>query len=254
MGKNDNQKADYSEIAEYYDDARPEPADIWIEAIGTMGAIAPESLVLDLGCGTGRFTVRILKRYSGCTFGLDQSLEMLKRAAEKDAGRSVHWIAGDAHTLPLRSDTFDCVYMAMVIHHVREEAVALEEIRRLLKPGGRCVILTSSHSAIRSHVLRYFPGVVATDVNRFPSIPSLKRSLEKAGFRNVRSRLVRHQEAEMPVEKYLQMVRRKYISTFELMDEEKFRKGLGIFEARLKRLYGDRIQRLLAFTFVLGEK
>ena len=260
-------KTDYSSIANYYDEARPEPADVWIRTIVELAGITPDSSVLDVGCGTGRFAVRVRQHHKGESYGVDSSVEMLKRAAGrrtasagdgraagKAARKPIHWLAGDAHSLPLRSASIDRAYMTMVIHHVEKPGTALREIRRVLRPGGRFLMLTSSHSSIRAHVLRHFPGVVATDLKRFPSIPALKTAMKKAGFRNVRSRLVRHREEEIPVEKYLRMVKSKYISTFTVMDERKFDRGLEVFEKKLARIYGKTMSRTLAFTFVTGEK
>jgi ubiquinone/menaquinone biosynthesis C-methylase UbiE len=269
-------RADYSRIAPYYDEARPEPADIWIKTIVQLANIAQESCVLDVGCGTGRFTVRVSRHHNGAAYGIDNSIDMLRKAARREAGRvlaggkpqtqhsrkqagaaasrRVNWIAGDAFSIPLRSASIDCVYMTMVIHHIRRSVLALREIRRVLRPGGTCLVMTSSHSAIRAHVLRHFPGVVATDLKRFPTVPSLRAALRTVGFRNVRSRLVRYNEEEIPVEKYLNMVKKKYISTFSIMDERKFERGLRVFERKLAHVYGKRMRRTLAFTFVTGEK
>ena len=247
-------RTDYSSIADYYDKARPEPADVWIRTIVELAGITPDSRVLDVGCGTGRFAVRVRRHHEGESYSVDSSVEMLKRAAARATPRPIHWAAGDAHLLPLKSGSVDCAYMTMVVHHIENRVTALREIRRVLAPGGRCLILTSSHSSIRAHVLRHFPGVVATDLKRFPPIPVLKANMRRAGFKNVRSRLVRHQEKEIPVEKYLGMVRNKYISTFTVMDERKFERGLKVFEAKLARVYGTRMRRTLAFTFVTGEK
>ena len=271
-------KSDYSSIADYYDKARPEPADVWIKTIVDLAGITPDSRVLDVGCGTGRFAVRVRQHHKGPSYGVDSSVAMLKKAAARGvdvarggatpggAGRTagkagtrgrqrpVHWVAGDAHALPLKSGSIDCAYMTMVIHHVEKHGTALKEVRRVLRPGGKFLIMTSSHSAIRVHVLRHFPGVVATDLKRFPPIPVLRAEMKKAGFKNVRSRLVRHRDAEIPVEKYLGMVKNKYISTFTVMDDRKFERGLRVFEQRLARVYGRTMSRTLAFTFVTGEK
>ena len=245
-------KSDYSSIAVYYDKARPEPADVWIKTIVELAGMTPDSRTLDVGCGTGRFAVRVSQHLKRPSYGVDSSVDMLKKAAARAA--NVTWVAGDAHSLPFESGSFDCAYMTMVIHHIEKRGTALREIRRVLRPGGKLLIMTSSHSAIRVHVLRHFPGVVATDLKRFPPIPVLKGEMRRAAFRNVRSRLVRHREAEIPLEKYLSMVKNKYISTFTVMDERRFERGLKIFEERLARVYGKTMRRTLAFTFVTGEK
>jgi ubiquinone/menaquinone biosynthesis C-methylase UbiE len=247
-------KVDYSNIGEHYDRVRPVPARVWISRIVELGGLAPDSDVLDIGCGTGRFTTRVAARSGARLFGVDSSVAMLKNALKSDRKRAIRWVLGDASLLPFRAESFDCIYMTMVVHQIRQRHAFLKSLHRILRPGGKCVIATSSHSSIRAHVLRYFPGVCAIDLERFPSIPFLKNALKKTGFRNVRSSLVKHEEREIPIEDYFEMVRNKYISTLSLLGESKFQAGLAIFERRIRELYGTRMDRVLRFTFVSGEK
>ncbi|MBN1505074.1 MAG: methyltransferase domain-containing protein, partial [Candidatus Eisenbacteria bacterium] len=176
------------------------------------------------------------------------------RHVTRKRARPIHWVAGDAHSLPLKSGSVDCAYMTMVMHHIQRPAMALKEIRRVLRPGGTLLVMTTSHAAIRAHVLRHFPGVVATDLKRFPTIPALRAAVKKAGFKNVRSRSLTHCEPKITVERYLDMVRNKYLSTFTVMDEHQFERGLKIFERRLPRICGETITRPLTATFVIGER
>jgi ubiquinone/menaquinone biosynthesis C-methylase UbiE len=245
---------DYSTIGEHYDERRPVPAEIWISTIVRLGRITVDSDVLDIGCGTGRYTTRVAAASRASIYGVDCSPTMLKNALKSDPERAIRWTMGDAHALPFKSNSFDCAYMTMVFHQIQKRNTLLDEIRRVLRPGGRCIIATSSHLAIREHVLRHFPGATAIDLNRFPSIPALRRSLKKAGFSNVGSTLVRHDEGEIPVQKYLKMVENKYISTLSLLSEAEFERGFEVFRRKVRERYGNRIRRILRFTFVTGEK
>ncbi|MFH0777793.1 MAG: class I SAM-dependent methyltransferase [Candidatus Eisenbacteria bacterium] len=246
--------SDYASIARYYDSVRPAPDDVWINNIVTLGGIRPDSDVLDVGCGTGRFTLKTARLSAARLYALDSSEQMLKNAVQKDRQRIVHWLIGNAHRLPFRSQSLDCVFMTMVIHHIGPHEKLLREIRRSLRPSGRCLLVTTSHAAIRAHVLRLFPGVVGIDVKRFPAIASLRTAMRGAGFTKVRSHTVRHEQNEMPVQDYLDMVRSKYISTLSLLSERSFESGYRIFEKRLRSLYGKKMKRTLVFTFVVGER
>lgn len=247
-------RADYSAIASYYDKARPAPSDFWISKLVSLGKMEPGSGVLDIGCGTGRYTIKIAGSPGARVFALDNSATMLHRALGSDRGRKIGWVLADANRLPFKQNSFDCVYMTMVLHHIESIDRALKGILRTLEHGGRLVILTSSHSAIRRHPLRNFPGVIAIDLKRFPSIPSLKSAMRHAGFRNVRSFVVTHDEGEIPVDRYCEMVRGKYISTLSLLDERKFETGYKIFRDRITKAHGKRMRRVLSFNFVVGEK
>ena len=82
-------RTDYSEIAPLYDQARPADSphlEWWFGKLAEAGALGPGRRLVDLGCGTGRWTIPLAER-TGCeAVGIDRSPEMLARAREKDAG------------------------------------------------------------------------------------------------------------------------------------------------------------------------
>jgi len=247
-------KADYSRIAEYYDDVRPAMADIWLSRIMEYGKITENSCVLEIGCGTGRVILRMSALKNATFYSLDNSEEMLRKAVGKDKERKIRWVLGDAHELPFRSSSFDCVYMALVLHHMEDKALALEEIYRTLKSGGVCVIMTKSHSQLRESVFNEFPGLTTIDLKRFPSIPSIKDLMAEMGFRNVYSRVDQHDEGYRITAEFLKRVRNKYISTLTLLSGDEFEKGFEVFQERVKSGYGDKIRWISKFNFVVGQK
>ena len=247
-------KTDYSKIAEYYDKVRPMPAGIWLSKIIEYGKIDANCAVLDVGCGTGRFPLGISTVKSSMVCALEPSIDMLKQALAKDESRDILWVWGDGQKLPFRDDFFDCIYMTLVIHHIENKEMALREIYHALKKGGNCVVMTNSHSRMKKHVLHDFPGVTTIDLKRFPSVPSLKETLIKIGFRDVHYHVVKHDEGYMSTDEYLERVRNKYISTLTLLSEEAFQRGFKIFQQRVRRKYGAQIRRISGFDFVVGQK
>lgn len=104
-----------------------------------IGPVRPE-LVLDLGCGTGLYHP-VLAPLVVKLVGVDSSPEMLNRARQlsDDLSLGTELVPGSAENLPFRDATFDLVIAYDVLHHVREIRAVAEEVRRVLKPGGRFV-------------------------------------------------------------------------------------------------------------------
>jgi SAM-dependent methyltransferase len=129
--------------------------------------------VLDCGCGTG-YNLRQLAGY-GAAFGIDLTAAGL--AVARHAGRPL--ARADATRLPFRSGTFDLVTSFDMLQCVHDDASAVREIARVLKPGGHFVgsvaalqILHGDHSLLSEEMRRYTRG-------------SLVRLLRQDGFEPV---------------------------------------------------------------------
>ncbi len=106
--------------------------------------------ILDIACGTGDFSIAIAEHANPMTVveGIDISEGMLDVMRAKLAGRGlesrVSARLGDSESLPYQDDSFDRVTIAFGIRNFEHREKALEEILRVLKPGGRLVILELS--------------------------------------------------------------------------------------------------------------
>ncbi len=114
--------------------------------------IPRDAFVLDVGCGTGRW----LRRYKELGFqatGVDATPGMLGRAIE--CGTTAPLIAGEACYLPFTDATFDCVSDITVVQHIPRslQPQALREMMRVLKPGGRLILM----ELIRGEDAHIFP-------------------------------------------------------------------------------------------------
>lgn len=96
----------------------------------------PHTNILDVGCGTGALMELMLDRLPGssCT-GLDLSPNMIQTAQKKLSGRA-NVLLGDAQALPFGSSCFDVVVCNDSFHHYPSPGAVLEEIHRVLRPGG----------------------------------------------------------------------------------------------------------------------
>jgi SAM-dependent methyltransferase len=106
--------------------------------------VRPGQRVIDVGCGPGNYT-RPLARAAGdgLTVGLDASEVMLASAAEQGGGENLVYVRGDACALPFADGSFDFACSVGVIHMVEEPLLALEEMVRVLAPGGRLMVLAT---------------------------------------------------------------------------------------------------------------
>ena len=100
------------------------------------GRIGPGTRVLELGCGTGEFTRRVAPAGARLV-ALDLSGDLLAKARAK-VGGAARFVRANAHLLPFADAAFDVVYGCSILHHLDVE-VALREVRRILRPGGRLV-------------------------------------------------------------------------------------------------------------------
>ena len=103
-----------------------------------------QSRVIDVGCGDGRHIVEAARR--GCfAVGLDYDAVELRRARARIGDERVDLVVGDASRLPFRDAAFDAVICTETLEHLPDDAGAMREIARLLRPGGTLLGAVPSH-------------------------------------------------------------------------------------------------------------
>lgn len=101
--------------------------------------------VLDIGCGTGWCVLNLMEKFPRSkAFGLDLSYGMLAKAsAELTSLNGNRFVLGDAENLPFSSQAFDYVVCTSSFHHYTSPQTALLDFKRILKPGGKLIIIES---------------------------------------------------------------------------------------------------------------
>ncbi len=152
--------------------------------------------VLELGCGSGLFTEPVVGLVSHVT-ATDMSDEMLDQARIKFAGNDcVTILKEDCCKTSFDDETFDAVFLANVIHLVSDPDSVLEESHRLLKHGGRLVVVDFTSYGLTSQerkimIDRYFERWGRPQrTNKALSPETMRSMVEKAGFKVVESILV----------------------------------------------------------------
>ena len=92
--------------------------------------------ILDLGSGTGRLTPGLAEEFGGPVYGVEPSDRMREIAEATAAHRAVTYLPGSAEEIPLPEASVDGVLMFLSFHHFRDQLKALQEVHRVLKPGG----------------------------------------------------------------------------------------------------------------------
>lgn len=106
-------------------------------------ALLPPLDVADIGCGEGYLTLETA-RWARRVIGIDQSDEVLERARALAARRrvdNVEWKKGDLSRLPLRDESMDVAMLSQSLHHAGDPERAVAETTRVLRPGGRVLVL-----------------------------------------------------------------------------------------------------------------
>jgi SAM-dependent methyltransferase len=133
-------------------------------ALGMLSLTGGER-VLDVACGPGNFTRGFASAAEdGLIVGLDASSTMLARAVEQTSAANVAYVRGDASALPFRDASFDAICCFAALYLIERPMRALDEIARVLAPGGRIALLASCNrghlpAVITSPLVKRLTGV-----------------------------------------------------------------------------------------------
>lgn len=130
---------------------------------------APDLHWLDVGCGTGALSVAILESAEPrAVQGLDPSAAFVSHAKAHVADSRASFEVGDAQALPFGAGIFDMAVSGLVLNFVSDQGAALQEMRRVVKPGGIAALYAWDYAA-RMEMVRYFwDGAIAQDASAEP--------------------------------------------------------------------------------------
>lgn len=186
---------------------------LWKDAMMDWLAPRPGQRLLDVAGGTGDVSFRFLKRArSGHATVLDMTESMLvegrHRAEAEQMAASLDWVVGDAMALPFTANTFDVYTISFGIRNVTRIPDALAEAYRVLKPGGRLMVLEFSqmpnpalqwaYDRYSFNVIPVMGQIIAQDrdsyqylvesIRKFPDQDTFAAMIRGAGFGQVKYR------------------------------------------------------------------
>jgi ubiquinone/menaquinone biosynthesis C-methylase UbiE len=170
------------------------------EKLAEMLALQGNEQILDLATGTGRVARPVSKRLvkGGRIFGVDQALAMLDVGHQhSDPIPAYYQSAGEADALPFKSNFFDRAFVSFSLHHFGNSEGVVKEVLRVLKNGGRFVVLDpvieeakdSVDVALEAKINQVFRRTHG-EIFRFHTANSIQRLLSKAGYRIPRTNIL----------------------------------------------------------------
>ena len=161
------------------------PGRSWAAWSRALGLLLPALEVADLGCGEGYLTLE-MARWARRVVGFDQSADVLagaKALAGRRRVRNITWKRGTLDRVPLGDATVDVALLSQALHHADKPAAALAEAWRILRPGGRVLILD-----LRAHDQAWLRTKLGDRWLGFDD-QALEALVEGAGFKDVTVRV-----------------------------------------------------------------
>jgi ubiquinone/menaquinone biosynthesis C-methylase UbiE len=228
-------RTDYDgSIHQNYQEARRLPPDtrrLWIHTVRRLVSGAEDQIVLDLGSGTGRFSALLADALHAHVIGVEPSDKMQTIAMQDCVHPSVRYTKGSAEIIPLEDSSCDVVWTSMVIHHIPRLDRAAKEIHRVLRPDGKVLIRNCFKNRLQSlRFHEFFPAALAIDNERLPSVQTVKSTFAANGFRFDHFEAVEH-VIDRNFSDYVERIRKRGLSTFELISDAEFEAGLRRMES-----------------------
>lgn len=229
-------RAHFQRVSQQYNTGREfEQGTFWAQEIASQVTLSENDWLLDIGCGTGLFTIPFARVLPCRVVGLDLSAAMLAEA-KSNAAHGNHWLQGGAERLSFGANVFRAVFLSQVWHHLENSGQAACEFYRVLKPGGKLFIKTFSHAQLcaRWDLTTVFPELLPFMLGIYPDTLELAALLHAAGFGRV-SHQCYHKDEDLKPSELLYIAQAKLWSMFAYLEEAGRARGM----AYLRRLIDE---------------
>jgi ubiquinone/menaquinone biosynthesis C-methylase UbiE len=163
----------------------------WQDLLSTHVGGTAISLVVDLGCGTGRFSELLAAHFGAQVIGIDPSQKMLDQARQELTNSGVVFQQSSAEALPLAHSCVDLIFMSQVYHHLVRPIDFARECWRVLREGGYICIRNTTQEV--DFVYRHFFQTMRPLIDsELPGRQEIARLFVSAGFAHAVHQIVTH--------------------------------------------------------------
>lgn len=249
----------FSRVAASYNGLRvtdPEPVDLMARSLAGLSTVT----VADVGCGTGRYTIQLMRQLGDNAFVyfIDRSRHMLEQlradlALLDPSGFEI--LNSRAEKLPLSADSVDCVLTFNAIHHF-DLTGFFREAARTLRPGGLLFIYTRFRDQNERGIWgQHFPGFAEKE-KRLYDEDLLTRTIDRADGLAIRDLTRFSFERSATLDCLIHRVRNKHYSTFCFYEPDELEQAIRGFEGNLKKRSGalDTLEWLDENVMITAEK
>jgi len=225
---------DKTDMPAAYDAGRGYSPDVLAFWLGVISQSVPKgsvSEILDLGCGTGRYSTALADYFAATVIGIDPSEKMLAEARRKS--ERVRYQRASGESIPLRAASVDMVFISMAFHHFERPDQAAEECRRVLRPDGAVCLRAGTTEQIENYAyVEFFPGSRAF-LKALQSQAFIESTFACAGFQLVRHELVTSVAAES-WNAYAEKIAYRADSILVQLSDREFEDGLAALREHAK--------------------
>jgi ubiquinone/menaquinone biosynthesis C-methylase UbiE len=172
-------------VAKWYASNTAEMMNQYVELAARFAAELPEgSAVLEVAPGPGYFSIELARRGQYAITGLDISHTFVRMAAKRaaEAGVRVNFQQGSASNMPFPRDSFDFLLCRAAFKNFANPVGALQEMCRVLRPGGRGIIIDLKGDATKEELSREVDGMKLKGLNHFLTKLAFKTTLLKSAY------------------------------------------------------------------------
>jgi ubiquinone/menaquinone biosynthesis C-methylase UbiE len=244
------ESVDLNKLADGYKKKRRLPDGILTEIVETIESylwIKLANLVVDIGSGTGRFLLPLAERNPDVSFvGIDKAKGMLDKCSldiKNKKLKNVSLVEADLGDKILFGDgKVDSVILYHVLHIVEDKVLLVNELRRILKKGGRLLVASTSHSQLKNTWnYKYMPKILDWELRRTPDTSEIVKMLKSGGFKLVGVKEINVKKYFSSVDEWINFFRLRPISILSGLSDDELEDQLEEAGKRLIRDLGENI-------------